>query len=98
MLQLVAGNLQVRGNVIENPGKRSQPKSMVTRNGHMMLFRRCDSQAHVAPCLTGDRVANATEPSGKIIAGDIARQSQTAMTCSRVKCSRTTRGISSFSK
>jgi hypothetical protein len=98
MPQLVTGDLQVGGDVVENRSERSQTKCMVTRNRDVMLFRRGEGQAHVTPGLPGDRVAHTAESSRKIIAGDVAGKSQTAMTCSRVKCNRTTRGISSSSK
>ena len=71
---------------------------VVCRDCHMVLSALSGSQAHMTPGLPSDLVPECMEGANELLAGDVARPSQTAMTSPRTKCRRMIRGRLDSSK
>lgn len=93
--ELIASDVAMPCNVVENGAERSEAERVVFGNGDVMLARLGSRQAHVTPGLPCDGAAEAAR---ELVAGHVARKSQTVITASRVKCRRTIRGIEPSSK
>ena len=74
-----------------------KPQRVMPRDRHVMLFElRCSGKTHMTAGLARRHIPEVAESPGEILTRDVAWQSHTTMTCSRVKCSRTTRGYVVF--
>lgn len=71
--------------IVEDRPECPHAKGSVLGDRYVMLVRLCRGQANVTSGLAGGKVADATKTSRQIFAGKIARESQTAITSSRVK-------------
>jgi len=96
--KIISGDSKVNADIVEDPGKGSKAKRIVAGNGNVMLSRPNLGEPHVAAALPGELVADPAKRARQIVAGEISREPQTTMTCSRVKWSLTTRGMSGASK
>jgi hypothetical protein len=82
---LIARDLEMACDIIENRSKRSNAKSMMARNRDVMFPFSVKRQPHVTSRLAGHGVSDAAEAPREVVAREIAWQSQTAITSSRVK-------------
>jgi len=73
------------GDIIENRSQGPDAYDTMPRNGDVVFARRRKREAHVTAGLTRHDVADASEPAHEVISRNVARQSQTAITSSRVK-------------
>jgi hypothetical protein len=96
--KILSGDSKMSADIVEDPCKGSKAKGVVVGNANVMLSRPGQRKPHVTTALPGDRVADSPQRSCQVLAGEISREPQTAMTCSRVKWSLTTRGTSGGSK
>ena len=55
------------------------------RDSDVMLCRRLGGEAYVTSGLPRELVTDSSQAAGKVGTRNVARQSQTAITCSRVK-------------
>lgn len=97
--EVVAAHLEEGCDVVQNPGERSNPERIVARDRDVVLAALGgDREADVATDLPGRAIAALRESPDQGVAGDVAREPQTARTSSWTKCSRTTRGAAPSSK
>ena len=82
----------------EDRGECPDPQWIMPRDGDVVLAVLDGGQAEMAAGLTGDLIAEASECTTKVIAGQAAGQPHGAMTSSRTKCRRRTLGSLPSSK
>lgn len=90
--QLVARDLEVAGNIAENPRQCADLQRIVRRNRYMMLGRGLRGEPDMATRLAGDSVSDSRERLGKRGARKVAWDLQAAITSSRTKCRRISLG------
>jgi len=96
--QLIAIDLQMRGDVVEDSGKRPYFERIMGRNRHVMLRRHIDRQTDVAAGLARDSVSDPRKRLRELGSREIARQLHAAITSSRTKCRRISFGCEPSSK
>jgi hypothetical protein len=82
--QLIPIDSKMFGDRREDARQSSDTKGVVSGNRDVMLGRKTDCEAEMAPSLPRGAIAQPRQSLRELIAGDIARQSQTAMISSRV--------------